>query len=62
MDMWNGSIELSPGMEVLNGSMESSPRMEIRNGYMDQMELSMGPGASACLCQLIQLFTKAWTL
>ena len=51
IDLWNASIESLTGMEVLNESMESSPRMEIWNGYMDQMELSMGPGASVCICQ-----------
>ena len=48
--------------------MDLSPEvgMEVWKGFMDQMELSMGPGASVCLCQVIftlsRLFSsqKAW--
>ena len=43
--------------------MELSPGMEVWKGNQDQMELSMGPGASVCLClsyihTLIALFHK----
>merc|ERR1711974_525279 len=37
------------GKEVWNGSMELSPGMEVWKGFMDQMELSMGPAMAAIL-------------
>ena len=50
----------------MDGPMELSPGMEVWKGNQDQMELSMGPGASVCLYlsyihTLIALFhKKAW--
>ena len=59
----------SPGItvEVWNGSVELSPGMEVWKGYMDQTEISMGPGASVCLClsfihTLMALFHKSMEL